>query len=257
MSDQSHDEHHDASAAESTGFKRSLAWVVAGVGALVAVSAAFSAFTAVTAPSRVPALIPSVPRVAEAALRQNRLVPGAARYVPVRGFTPGLIIAQSSRAFSQVPSGTVVGVGIAVEPSITAVPDVVGAERQMAEDGVRFKLFEPRLLYSYSPTVEAGRVIEQLPRAGDTAETGTSVTLVVSLGTGAKGMIVPSLVGSKLSAARSKLTSATMFAQVREVVTDTASTGVVVDQVPAAGSLVELATQVALAVATPTPAPGQ
>jgi beta-lactam-binding protein with PASTA domain len=99
--------------------------------------------------------------------------------------------------------------------------------------------------------VATGLVIEQLPRAGDTALTGSPAALVVSMGPGLGGKPVPSLVGRPLTVARSKLASATLFVSaVRAVGAKDVADGVVVDQAPSAGLVVPVSSGVTLAVAT-------
>ena len=91
-------------------------------------------------------------------------------------------------------------------------------------------------------------MIEQLPRAGDGAVTGSSETLVVSLGPGG-GKSVPSLLGMSVGEASVAASSATLFAVARPVVANGVANGTVVDQVPSAGSVVPVASGVTLSVA--------
>jgi beta-lactam-binding protein with PASTA domain len=76
------------------------------------------------------------------------------------------------------------------------------------------------------------------------------MVLVVSLGPGSGGKVVPVVVGMQVSAARSRLAAARLFAQERSVVAGGVRSGTVMDQAPAAGSRVAVGSTVALSVAT-------
>ena len=210
---------------------------------------------AAAAKSRVPEVAGMTAASASKALSAARLRDGRARYYVTRDFPAGRIVSEYPAPGTLVAPGTAVDVRIADAPRKVTVPDVRFADVATAEKTLGYSLFRPTLLYAYSKDVETGLVIEQLPRAGDAAATGSSSVIVVSLGPGKGGASVPSLVGKLLGPARSQLTSQTLFADVRTVVADGVADGTVVDQAPAAGSAVPAASTVAVSIATYQPTP--
>jgi beta-lactam-binding protein with PASTA domain len=223
--------------------------VLGGVG--VAVGLADTAHAKVTVPN----LAGLATTAASKVLAGAQLTDGQAHYFVTRAFAPGLIIAESPAPGSAVAMGSPVNVQVAVAPRQVVVPDVVFAEVATAQKMMSDQLFEPRLQYAYSKDVATGLVIEQLPRAGDTASTGSSNVLVVSLGPGSGGKTVPNLLGGLLGVARSELTSQTLFAEVRAVIATGVPDGTVVDQAPTSGTVVPVASNVTLSVAFATPPP--
>lgn len=229
------------------------------LGAFVLVGAVTAVWFAstVTKKVRVPVLAGLTPPQASAALSAAGLGDGRAYYLVTREFPAGLVLRQVAPAGVAVSQATSVDVGIAMAPVERTVPDVGLAEAGAAQKLVRSQLFVPEVRYAYSKDVATGLVIEQLPRAGDTAVTGSSNLLVVSLGPGS-GMMVPSLVGQSLGVARSEVASAALFTQVRLVSDPKVPDGTVVDQAPAAGLFVPVASGVTVSIAIsniPTPTP--
>lgn len=84
------------------------------------------------------------------------------------------------------------------------VPNVVGLDRQQAEDTLKAQGLDPEAeAEEYSETVPAGRVIRQNPEAGARLKKGGTVRLVISRGSGR--VAVPDLVGQSAGYAESKL----------------------------------------------------
>jgi serine/threonine-protein kinase len=204
---------------------------------------------ATSAPVSVPELLGLTTADASQTLADCRLIDGRADFAATRVFPPGAVVAQSPVAGSAIARGSAIGVKVAVAPRQATVPDVGLVEASVAERLLRHDLFEPALLYSYNKDVPIGLVIEQLPRAGDVAITGSPSVLVVSLGPGSGGKGVPDLLGKRLGVARSELTSATLFAEVRGVIAKDVPDGTVVDQAPSADAVVPETSNVTLSVA--------
>jgi eukaryotic-like serine/threonine-protein kinase len=198
----------------------------------------------------VPNLVELTPAEASRVLEAARLDDGRADYRVTRDLPSGVVVTQSPAPFAQAARFSAVDVTIAAAPKTIAVPDVRFGDAKSAEQYMRGLLFTPVLLHAYSNAVPAGRVLEQLPRAGDTAVTGGAIVLVVSLGPGSGGKVVPAVVGTQVSSARSRLAAARLFAQERSVVAGSVRAGTVMDQAPAAGSRVAVGSVVALSVAT-------
>ena len=235
--------------AEPRHIVRTVFLVLLVVSVLGAAGVALGLVDQANAKSRVPAIAGMSANAASKALSAARLEDGRASYSVTRDFPAGRILAETPAAGTMVAQGTPVDVQIATAPQQVTVPDLVLAQAATAESTVSQMLLRPSLRYSYNKTVETGLVIEQLPRAGDTAPTGSACVLVISLGPGTGGEVVPDVVRMLLGPARSELTSQTLFAEARTVEATGVADGVVVDQAPSAGSIVPATSIVTVSVA--------
>ena len=243
----------DASAPpiEDRRSKRALVLVILGV--LAVTGAAFAAwfYLSTIRPAVVPNLISLSPYYAEHVLAGANLKSGLATYEVTKEFPEGRIIGQAPAPYRSAVQGSAVSIRVAVAPKPIVVPDIGLADSSYAAKLLRYDLLVPRVLYAYSRGVRAGSVIEQLPRAGDTAVTGSDEIIVVSLGPGTSGVVVPRLIGLTFTRAHTIAASATLFPQPRAVVATGSPDGTVIDQAPSAGSLVQVATRVWVSIATP------
>jgi beta-lactam-binding protein with PASTA domain len=203
------------------------------------------------APVPVPALVSMTPVEADKVLRDAQLTSGKATYEVTGSFPAGVIIAQSPVPYVRVPRGSAVNVRVVAAPKPIVVPDVAGLDSGYARALIEYRLLRPVVLYAYSKDVRANSVIEQLPRAGDTAVTGSVDVLVVSLGPGVPGTVVPAMKGKPFAEASKIASAATLFAQPRTVIATGTPAGVVVDQAPTAGLVVPVGTVVWVSVAVP------
>lgn len=210
-------------------------------------------FATVTAPVTVPRLSGITTAQASDLLASKRLVDGSAYYDVTREFPPGYVTGQQPLPGSVVKAGSVVNVRVAVAPKIVEIPDLHLYDLATAQRTITPLLLKPFVLYAYSKEVEGGRVIEQLPRAGDTAMSGSEEALVVSLGPGVGGSTVPSVIGRTLGPARSLVTSAALFAVTRPVDAPGIDAGTIVDQAPSAGTPVPVTSKVVLSYAVVAP----
>ncbi len=156
--------------------------------------------------------------------------------------SPGLVLSQDPPAGSQAPEGSTVTlkIAIAIAPTEVTVPDVRGITRTDAESTLNRAGLKVIASETPSADVAEGVVIDQLPAAGSIAAEGSTVGILVSSGApeDARKTEVPNVVGSKLDAAKTALTSAGLKVQPIEIVGATAASGQVLAQVPAAGSVV-------------------
>lgn len=229
---------------------RTVALVALGVLAVVAMVAGGLLWMTASQPVVVPNLVELTPAEASRVLEAAHLDDGRADYRVTRDLPAGVVISQSPAAHVKAARFSAVDVTIAVVPKSIAVPDVRLGDAKSAEQYMSGLLFKPIVLHAYTDSVPTGRVIEQLPRAGDVAATGGEVVLVASLGPGLGGKAVPAVVGTRLSAARSRLASARLFVRERPVIAGGVPGDTVVDQAPAAGSRVAVGSTVVLSVAT-------
>jgi len=237
---------------EASHTLRTLAIVVVGVVVLGGAVLGAWFYVTVNTPVTVPQIVGLTPAAASKALAKADLGDGRANWEVTRQFPAGLVISQHPRAQVGAAHETSVDVEVAVTPAPVTVPDVVQAESDDAQSALNATLLSPDLRYAYSKTVEVGRVIEQLPRAGDEAITGSPEVLVVSLGPGTSGRKVPSLLGLTTRQASLEASSATLLPSLRAVLAPGVADGIVVDQAPSAGLLVPAASTVTLSVASGT-----
>jgi beta-lactam-binding protein with PASTA domain len=158
----------------------------------------------------------------------------------------GVVFAQKPGAGTQMDEGQTVT--ISISSGRHSVPDVTGlplkdAQQQLQEAG--FKT-EVNRVASSRPK---GVVIDQAPIAGVTAVTGTTVKLSVS--SGVKPVIVPSVVGLTQGAAVQTLTRLGLKPQLQNVPSDRPA-GIVVAQKPPANKEVDKGSKVTLNISTGT-----
>lgn len=72
------------------------------------------------------------------------------------------------------------------QPERIYVPNVTDMKGEDAEESLRDEGFDVDIEYEYSDDVDEGRVISQSPKGGNKAETGSTVTIVVSKGEDSK-----------------------------------------------------------------------
>ena len=210
---------------------RNLFFVLLGVVLLGLVGVVLGLIDAASARATVPLIAGMTPEAASTALAAAQLKDGNAHYFVTRD------------------------VQVAEIPRQVTVPDLVLAESDIAQQVLDGNLLQPKVVYAWSTAIETGRVIEQLPRPGDIAATGSSTVLVVSLGPGTSGNVVPRVIGVSLGVARSELASQTLFPDPRSVLATGVPAGTIVDQAPSAGSIVPAASGDAVAVSIALPQP--
>jgi beta-lactam-binding protein with PASTA domain len=158
----------------------------------------------------------------------------------------GIVFAQKPGAGTQLNDGQ--NVTIFISTGRHAVPDVTGlvlqdAQQQLEKAGFKS---EVRRVASTRPK---GVVVEQSPVAGVTAVAGTTIKLSVS--SGVKPVIVPSVVGQTQGDAVQVLTRLGLKPLLQNV-PSTKPVGIVVAQKPAANKEVEKGSKVTLNVSTGT-----
>ncbi|MDR3687116.1 MAG: PASTA domain-containing protein [Coriobacteriia bacterium] len=223
--------------------------IAVGVVAVFALGLGAWFFERATLPVPVPALVSLTPDAASRLLIGARLREGRATYRVTKDFPAGRIIGQSPAPYTNVAQGSPVNIAVAISPRQAIVPDVVGAVSSDAQAALEYELFVPTVLYAYSPSMHSGEVIEQLPRAGDTASTGSADVIVVSLGPGTPGVVVPQMVGETFVQASREASNTRLFASPRAVTATGTPDGVVVDQAPSAGLTVPVGSNVWVSVA--------
>ena len=90
----------------------------------------------------------------------------------------GQVLTTDPAGGESVPQGTTVTISFSDGPE--QIPDVVGMQQKDAEKAIRDAGFQPDVLESSSTTEPKGTVIKQSPQAGQTADQGSTVTILVS-----------------------------------------------------------------------------
>jgi tRNA A-37 threonylcarbamoyl transferase component Bud32 len=129
------------------------------------------------------------------------------------------------------------------------VPDVKGLAEEQARQRLTTAGFEVDVRHQESSAADAGRVLEQSPAAGERAEKGSRV--VITVGNGPSTVEVPEVIGLSLSEAEATLDEADLtVGQRREIPSDTAPEGVVIEQGLSAGTKVKPGTPVNLGISS-------
>jgi RHS repeat-associated protein len=160
----------------------------------------------------------------------------------------GLVITQSPGAGTQALPGSSVDFTISLGPVQVQVPNVVGLTQAAAETAITgASLSVGNVTQQNSLTVPAGNVISQNPLAGATANEGSFVDVVVSLGP--VQVTVPNVVGQTQAAATASIIGADLvLGTVGTATHPTIPAGIVLSQAPAAGNVVNEDTAVNIVV---------
>ncbi len=182
---------------------------------------------------RVPDVVGLTEAQATAELQNAGLVSGPVSTVVTSAVAAGQITSQSPVAGTTADKGSTVSLSIAQAPSAPVVPDVLNRTRNSATSILTAAGFNVKVVLNSSATIASGRVIDQDPTAGVNAQTGSTVTIVVSSGPGT--VRVPNVVGMTQADAVNALTAAGFKSQIT-LQTGGGTVGDVVDQSPNAGT---------------------
>lgn len=138
--------------------------------------------------------------------------------------------------------------GLFVRSGVTSVPDLVGLPESEVDGLLTDQGLRLRRQYNsdrFDEEIAAGHVLEQSPGSGSLMKRGAAVEVVVSLGP--KRLTVPDVEGRALQAAQVTLTSAGLgIGRIVNIFSHGVLPGTIVEQAPAANSLVGRGTSVAL-----------
>ncbi|MDR3685663.1 MAG: PASTA domain-containing protein [Coriobacteriia bacterium] len=185
----------------------------------------------------VPAVTGKTAEEASASIAANSLVP-----MPIDEFN------------DTVPAGTVVGqvpdagakvnlharvayvVSQGKAPASSKVPNIVGKSKADAEKAIKDAGLVPDAEAVYSTTVANGNVVIQSPAPGATAAPGATVSYAISLGAPASSVSVPSVTGRSEADAVSSIQAAGLAPKVYRQSSASVAKGVVIGQMPPAGT---------------------
>ena len=194
--------------------------------------------------------VPNVVGLNEQAAAQ-RLQQDHLKVIPNTGPSPRpphVVFAQQPGAGSQVDKGQSVTISISSGAAHKAVPNVTDLPVAQAQTQVTAAGFTPQV-QQHASTRPKGVVFAQQPVAGVTAVKGATVILSVS--TGVKPVVVPSVVGQTQGAAVSQLTKLGLKPKLQNVASQQPA-GVVVAQKPPASTKVDKGATVTLNISKGT-----
>jgi serine/threonine-protein kinase len=203
-----------------------------------------------------------------AALQQAREAPlEATAYGPPAGPPPEAVAAleEEDRRASRwwlwllallALAAIAVGLYFLLRPHQVVVPDVVGQRSGVAAQTLQNRGFEVNIQRVVNRDVPSDRVVTENPRPGERADTGTTVTIVVSQGPGEA--TVPQVTGLRQADARRALRAAGLKVTVTRAFSADVAQGRVISATPPEGTTVQKGTNVRLSVsrgAQPVPVP--
>ena len=132
----------------------------------------------------VPNVVGQQRTAAESAITGAGLILGAVTQASHATVPAGAVISQTPAAGSNAPPGSAVSLVVSMGPAVPAtIPNVVGQTRADAEQALIAAHFVLGTISQLNDaTVPLGNVISQTPAGGSSALTGSSIDLVVSLG---------------------------------------------------------------------------
>jgi beta-lactam-binding protein with PASTA domain len=186
----------------------------------------------------------SVPDVSKLSADEASQAIAAAQLAPLQVDQYSDTVAKGSIG-GQVPeAGAKVDVGATViyvvskgkAPEKAKVPDITGDKQDDADAAIEKADLKPSAQKAYSDTVAKGVIVLQNPAASASVSPGSVVSYVVSLGKPTSAVTVPNVVGKKEADAASALQSAGLSVETYRQADPKVAKGVVISQMPPAGS---------------------
>jgi serine/threonine-protein kinase len=177
-----------------------------------------------------------------------------ADYVSDNSVASGQVISCSPSAGTSVTADTTITLKVSSGKASETVPGVTGKTEEQAKAALIAKGFSAKVTTEYSSSVSQGNVIRQSPSEGTAAESGSTVTIVVSLGQ--ENVKVPSVTGSSYDSAKSLIESYGLsVSRGEDQYSSTVASGTVISTNPAAGTSVSPGTSETVTVSKgPEPA---
>ena len=197
---------------------------------------------------QVPSVTGMMRKQAESTIRAQGLQVGNVDFSDSSDTAKGRVISQDPQSPDSVDKGTEVDIVVSTGPPKVEVPDVVGEDKNDAEDELRSKGFEV-VLSSKDSSEPKNQVIQQQPPAGTMVKEGAKITLFYSAGP----QQVPDVVGKTESEAKRILQDAGFQVDEVEDPSTKAKKGTVLRQSPKAGSDADRGSTVYIVVSTYEP----
>jgi serine/threonine-protein kinase len=196
-------------------------------------------------PVDVPDLTDLIVEEAGARLAKAHLELGVRHEVYSDAVGLGKVVRQSPAFGEQAPRGSAIDVWISKGPQPRPVPKVVGLKKDQAESALSTAGFHVAVKEKFSDQIPRDQVIAQDPPAKSKLQPGQTVTITVSLGP--RTFHLPSFRGMSETAAVAAIRDLGLVPAVVPIPGGTS--GVVVSQLPAAGSTVKYGQTVTIYVA--------
>lgn len=160
----------------------------------------------------------------------------------------GLIIRQDLEAGTTVAAHSTVYYVISTGVADIKVPDVTGKSQTVAETTLKSSGLETEVKQENSDTVEIGNVIRTEPAAGTEVSSGSTVTVVVSLGKEDTQVEVPNVIGVSENTAKKTLSNLNLSVVVDTGTSTKVKAGEVMAQSIKAGTKVDQKTEITITV---------
>ena len=149
----------------------------------------------------------------------------------------GLIAAQDPAAGERLKEGKAISLSVNFSNGVDAVvPSVVGLQEAAAVNVAESTGFVPLVVEQYVSLAAKGVVAAQVPDAQSSVTSGSTLVMVVSLGTAPETASVPDVVGKTKADAESAIKKAGFTSKAVEVYDSSVAKGSVITQLPAAGT---------------------
>lgn len=241
----------DPTGSESTdeGPRRGIGRIVLavfGAAALLTLVLALGSWSALRTKTTVPDVTGLPVPIAAQRISAAQLTTATMATVASPDYDTGVVIRQLPIGREKVSPGTRVDLLVAVVPTMTVVPDVSLNTTSVAQSTIGAALLRPVMHQQLSDSVAFGRVVAQMPRAGERTMTGQQVVLFVSAGPGTGGAVVPSVVGETVGQAATHIADVYLLAFLYELRPGMSENDKVTDQIPAPGTRVPIGSAVPL-----------
>ncbi len=200
-------------------------------------------------PTTVPDVVGRTVPVATKRLVEVDLAKGTMLAVATPACGAGTVVKQFPERGSHVLSGSAVDMLVAVAPTMTVAPDVTLDTTLVAGNTLSYSLLKPVFYQQLSDSVDSGRVVAQMPRAGQPVMTGQPVAVFVSMGRGVGGAVVPNVIGETLTEAATDIAEVYLLAELYYPRSPVLMSEKVSDQLPAPGTRVPVGSTVPIFVA--------
>ncbi len=158
----------------------------------------------------------------------------------------GLVVRQAPAPRTPMDIGSTVSYVVSLGIEQVEVPDLTAAPADEAPAALEAAGLQGDRSEAYSDAVPAGQVISQDPAAGDSADIGSTVSYVVSLGI--EQVEVPDLTAAPADEAPAALEAAGLQGDRSEAYSDAVPAGQVISQDPAAGDSADIGSTVSYVV---------
>jgi len=196
----------------------------------------------------VPPVVGESLRQAEQDVRAAHLLPGRIIRQPSTVYQAGQVTATDPSAGQTPPSGSKVALFVSTGPAKVQVPDVTGESEAQAKSDLHAAGFQVKVsMQTTNNQSQVGNVISQSPSGTTQQPPGSTVTIVV--GQASTTATVPHVRGEPAAQATSALQAAGFTVQQSaQPVTDPAKNGIVLHEMPKAGTTANKGSTVTIVV---------